>query len=125
LPAKIGGNDSDDFTLDGTMTVGDEMSAWSTFFLAGWGLPFTLYVIAQIVAVVRLRGRARIWAAVPIPFMVLVLYVTLNAFAQKSNLWPITMIFASPVALAYVLLVGIVVFTRKRANVHSGGSGAI
>jgi hypothetical protein len=106
------------------MTLGDE-SAWSTFFLAGWGLPFTLYVIAQTVAVVRLRGPARIWAAVPIPFMVLVLYVTLNAFVQQSNLWPIVMIFASPVALAYVVLVGIVVFfTRKRASVHSGGSGA-
>ena len=108
------------------MNVADEINAWSTFFLAGWGLPFTLYVVAQIVALVRLRGRARIWAAVPIPFMVLVLYVTWNAFAQESNLWPIVMIFASSVAFAYVLLVGIVVFfTRKRANVHSGGSGAI
>jgi ABC-type transport system involved in cytochrome c biogenesis permease subunit len=108
------------------MNVADEISAWSTFFFAGWGLTFTLYVIAQTVAIVRLSGQARVWAAVPIPFMALVLYVTLSAFAQQSNLWPIVMILTSPVALAYVLVVGVVVFfMRRRAKVGSGGSGAI
>jgi hypothetical protein len=108
------------------MTVAAEIGLWSMFFLAGWGLPFTLYVVAQLIAVVRLRGQARIWAAIPIPFMVWVLYVTLDAFAQNSNLWPIVMIFTSPVALAYVLLVGIVVFfVRKRAKVDPGSAGAI
>jgi hypothetical protein len=102
-----------------------EIGLWSTFFLAGWGLPFTLYVIAQVIAVIRLRGQARIWAAVPIPFMVWVLYATLAAFGQNSNLWPIVMIVTSPVALAYVLLAGMVVFVMgKRAKVDSGSSVA-
>lgn len=106
--------------------IANEITAWSWFFFAGWGLPFTLYVIAQAIALFRLRGQARIWAAAPIPFMAVVLYVTLDAFAQQSNLWPIVMIFASPVALAYVLVVGLVAFfVRRRARVHSGGAGAI
>jgi hypothetical protein len=106
--------------------VVDEIAAWSWFFFAGWGLPFTLYLIAQTIALLRLRGQTRMWAAVPIPFMAVVLYVTLDAFAQQSNLWPIVMIFASPVALAYVLVVGLVAFfASRRTNVRSGGTGAI
>ena len=96
------------------MSVADELTTWSTFFLLGWGLPFTLYLIAQAVTLVRLRGAARFWVTVPVPFMLWVLYVTLDAFAQKSNLWPIVMIFASPAALAYVLIVAAVVWARGR-----------
>jgi len=98
------------------MGVADELITWSTFFLLGWGLPFTLYLIAQAVTLVRLRGAARLWVAVPVPFMLWVLYVTLDAFAQKSNLWPIVMIFASPIALVYVLIVAAVAYFAGRAR---------
>ena len=29
---------------------------WMTFFVLGWGLPFTAYVVAQVLALYRLRG---------------------------------------------------------------------
>ena len=93
--------------------------------MAGWGLPFTLYVIAQLLVVVQLKGPARMWAAASIPLMAWVLYVTLEGFAQQSNLWPIVMIFASPVALVYVLLVAVAASMRKRAKARSQNSGAI
>ena len=107
------------------MNAVDGISLWGRFFLAGWGLPFTLYVLAQALAVVRFKGRARMWAAAPIPLMAWVLYATLDAFAQQSNLWPVLMILTSPVALAYLVLLAIAVSLRRRAKASSGSPGAI
>lgn len=78
---------------------------WARFFLLGWGLPFSLYVIAQIAALVIFRGRMRWLVAVPILPMSWVVFITARAWAERSNLWPIIMIFSSPVALVYVLVI--------------------
>ena len=94
----------------------EEIVSWLQFWLWSWGLPFTLYVVAQVIALVRLRGAARIWVALPVPFMIWVLYYTFDALAQKANLWPIVLIFTSPVALAYVLAVATIAFFMARAR---------
>ena len=98
--------------------------SWLRFWLWSWGLPFTLYALAQVIALVRLRGAARIWVALPAPFMAWVLYYTFDALAQKSNLWPIVLIFTSPVALTHVLAVAAIAYfmaraRRKRENVSA------
>jgi hypothetical protein len=121
LPAKIGGNDSDEFTLDGTMSL----SAWASFFLTGWGAPFTFYVLAQTAAIVFLRGRLRRWAAASIPVMALVLAVTIVALIQESNLWPIWLILASPIALVYLAAVLIAGFFTRRRESQSEDASAI
>ncbi|HRH82385.1 MAG TPA: hypothetical protein PLW81_15195 [Thiobacillaceae bacterium] len=75
---------------------------WIRFFLAGWGLPFTTYVVIQILAVWFVRGRAKIMVAMPVPVMVLVLSFTIAAYQNSSNLWPLLVIFSSPVAILYI-----------------------
>jgi len=78
---------------------------WASFFIAGWGLPFSLYVAAQIAALAMLRGRMRWFAVVTVAPMAWVVYVTADAWAAQSDIWPILMIFSAPVALAYVVAV--------------------
>jgi len=66
---------------------------------------FPLYVALQILAVFKLRRLWLLAALAPAPFMLYVLWFTVLAFTQQSNLWPIVLLFASPVAFAYMLLV--------------------
>ena len=97
---------------------------WMTFFVLGWGLPFTAYVVAQALALYRLRGSMR-WAVfVPVLPMLWVAYITADAWAAQSNIWPIVMIFASPVALVYVALVALVARLKSRASVQRQTAGA-
>ena len=103
----------------------NEVSAidWASFFLFGWGAPFTAYVIAQLIGVVHFKGSRRIVVGAPLPLMLLVAVVTFTAYAKQSNLWPIWMILASPVALAYVVVVGGIMQVRQRRQ--GTGPGAI
>jgi hypothetical protein len=80
-------------------------SQWAVFFLAGWGLPFTLYAIAQLVVPFRLRGRKRVWVCAPAPIMLWVLISAISSSRNPdANLWPIWLILLSPVALCILLL---------------------
>jgi hypothetical protein len=65
-------------------------------------LTIPAYVIVQVVALMRSAGGSRVAAALPLFVMVPVFALTAIAFAQKSNLWPLWMLFASPIALLYV-----------------------
>jgi hypothetical protein len=40
--------------------------------------------------------------------MIWVAFITAHAWQQQSNMWPITMIFASPVAILFLLILGVV-----------------
>jgi len=67
-------------------------------------LCFPAYVIAQVVAVWRLRSGWRWASLVPVLPMVFVLAGAIKGFAQQNNLWPLPLLFASPAALAYILI---------------------
>ena len=75
-----------------------------SFLLAGWGLPFTVYVLAQVFVPIRLRGAWRGLSLLPIPVMAYVVYATVAAFKQQSNMWPILFIIVSPVAAFFLVL---------------------
>ncbi len=75
-----------------------------SFLLAGWGLPFTVYILAQIFVPFRLRGAWRGLSLLPIPVMAYVAYATVVAFREHSNMWPILLIIASPVAACFLVL---------------------
>jgi hypothetical protein len=91
--------------------------AWIWFSIAGWGLPFTLYVCAQIASLFVLRRRFLKLALIPIPIMAAVLVVTYSGYMLKSNLWPIWLIVTSPVALLYLVALWILAtVTRKPAK---------
>jgi hypothetical protein len=71
------------------------------------------YVVLQVVALVRSSGGSRLAAALPLFVMVPVFALTLVAVVQESNLWPILMLVASPVALVYV---AVVAFLARRSG---------
>ena len=74
------------------------------FFITSWGLPFTVYIFAQIFVPLRLRGAWRGLSLLPIPVMAYVVYATVAAFKQHSNMWPILLIMTSPVAAFFLVL---------------------
>ena len=78
------------------------ISNWISFFLTSWGLSFTVYLILQIGAILSLQGRMRKLVALPIPIMALVIITTIVGYKQQSNLWPIYLIFVSPIAILFV-----------------------
>jgi hypothetical protein len=63
------------------------------------------YVVAQVVVLVRPSGPSRVVAAVPMVVMVPIFLLTIVAYTQGSNLWPLWLLLASPVALLYVVVV--------------------
>jgi hypothetical protein len=78
---------------------------WVGFFLGGWGSLFTAYVVLQTWAALKLRGRRRLLVLLPVLPMAIVVALTLAAYMQESNLWPILMILVSPIACIFVILV--------------------
>jgi hypothetical protein len=61
------------------------------------------YLILQIVVILRSSGPSRWIAALPLLVMIPVFVWTIVGFVQESNLWPLALLFASPVALLYVV----------------------
>ena len=76
------------------------------------------YIPLQLFAVWKLKGGLRIAAFIPIPIMALVLAVTVAAYVAESNLWPIYMIFCSPIAVIFlaVLLIASRASTARKAE---------
>lgn len=77
---------------------------WLAFFTTGWGIPFSLYVIVQILALIVLRNGQRLRAAITIIPMTYVAKITAEGWLNQSNLWPIWMILISPLALIFVFV---------------------
>ena len=90
------------------------MSNWFFFFTTSWGLPFTIYVVIQIIAAIKLRGLKRIMVLLPVPIMLIVIAVTFYGYQQQSNLWPIYLIFVSPLAILYVAIMWLVISFKKQ-----------
>ena len=65
---------------------------------------FVLYVVLQIVAVIKLRGVWRIASLILATPMVLILLATVAGLFLGSNLWPLLMLFAGPPALLCVVV---------------------
>jgi len=63
------------------------------------------YLPLQIYTVAKWRGAWRLTACLPILGMVPIIVITFLALLQNSNLWPLLLIFASPVAALYLFAV--------------------
>jgi hypothetical protein len=70
-------------------------------------LTIPAYVVVQIVALMRSSGGSRVAAVLPLFVMVPVFAHAAVGLVQASNLWPLLMLFASPVALLYVSVVAL------------------
>ena len=66
------------------------------------------YVVVQIIVLRRASGVGKVAAALPVLVMVPVLVLTVVNLALEKNLWPIFLLFASPLALLYVVIVAFV-----------------
>jgi hypothetical protein len=95
------------------------------FFLAGEGLGFTIYVLLQCLVAMAIRGRRRVLALLPSPFMLGVLLWTIFAYRSESNLWPIVMIFTSAAAIfaVVVLWVGLGIVQKREGAARVGSAG--
>jgi hypothetical protein len=62
------------------------------------------YLGIQLYTLLRWRGGWRIVASVPLLVMVPVVGLTIHAFIQQSNIWPIILLFAGPAALLFLLV---------------------
>jgi hypothetical protein len=89
---------------------------WIEFFLWSWGLPFTAYVLLQVLAALKLHGKARLLVLVPAPFMLIVVGITIYLFIQQSNLWPFFLIFTAPIAVLFVLITWSIATLKSRSN---------
>lgn len=78
--------------------------------------PALAYPFLQVLALVRTTGGVRVAAALPLLLMVPVLVWTAVAYSREANLWPLTLIFASPVAVLYLIVV-LAVGRRNNARI--------
>jgi hypothetical protein len=70
-------------------------------------LAIPAYLIMQVVALLRTSGGFRLAAALPLVVMLPVFAITIIDAARESNMWPVLMLLASPVALLYVAVVAL------------------
>jgi len=82
-----------------------DIGSWIGFFVIGWGATFSAYVVLQVIALLTLKRPIWYAAALPVPIMLWVAYVTFDAFLHSSNMWPMLMIMASPFAVVFVLVI--------------------
>ena len=78
--------------------------------LMGWSVPG--YLALQVYMLSRYQGGWRKAALVPLVLMVPLLAYTVFALLAASNLWPLLLIFLTPLAFVYLMGLGLV----KRAR---------
>lgn len=71
------------------------------------GLSIPGYFVLQVYLVMRSRGRWKTLAKLPLLFMAPIVAYTIFAFAASSNLWPLLLLFSTPVAFAYLLVLSL------------------
>ena len=83
-------------------------------------LAVPLYVVIQAVAVWRATGTARLIAGAPLIVMVPVFALTIAGLVRNSNLWPLLLLFSSPLALLYVAIAAIAGPSRRTGPAPPG-----
>ncbi len=89
--------------------------AWET--LLGMAIVWCVpaYFVAQILTLVRWRERWRFAAGLPLIVLAPVLLYTVYAYLQGSNIFPLVLIFTSPVLLMYLGVLWAIRRSRLRA----------
>ena len=63
------------------------------------------YFVAQPMVLMRWQGRWRKWALMPLLLVIPAVAYSAFAFADGSNLWPITLIIAAAIGMIYLSVV--------------------
>lgn len=96
----------------------EHWSGWLWFFFGGWGLPFTAYVVLQVLALRRVHRLPRWIVLLPVLPMAIVVAATIWLLAHDSNLWPMILIFAGPLAALYLVVVWLLDSRRSAAGAN-------
>ncbi len=80
-------------------------------------LTIPAYVVVQVIVLMRSSSGSRMAAALPLFVMVPVFIHAAIGLMQESNLWPLLMIFASPIALLYVVVFALLPRRSRMPNV--------
>jgi hypothetical protein len=76
-----------------------------------------LYVLLQVVVLRQVRGLWRWAAAMPLVGMLPLFVLAAYEYSQQSNLWPLMLILASPVAIVWLLIIaGMFYWINRRAG---------
>jgi hypothetical protein len=75
------------------------------------------YPILQYLAIKRMSGVWRVFAYLPLIPMAVVIVVTVILLSQESNIWPVVLIFVSPVILVYLLFLLVLHYLIVRRRV--------
>jgi len=73
------------------------------------------YVILQAIFLARSSEGSRAAVAVPLFFMVPVFAYTAFGIATGSNLWPLALLFSSPLALLWVIVAAMTTAGRQES----------
>ena len=87
---------------------GDSGGIGQTLIMLGFWGGILFYPILQIIAITGSKGIIRVLALIPLAVMIIVFTVTIVGFAQESYLWPIFLIFISPVVLIYLFILVVI-----------------
>ncbi len=74
------------------------------------------YVVVQIMVLRRASGLGKVVAALPLVVMLPVVVLTVVNLALGKNLWPIFLLFVSPLALLYVVVVAFVMRPAAKSS---------
>lgn len=74
------------------------------------------YLVLQIVLVFLTSGGWRKASLAPAVIMIPILAYTVLAFAAQSNLWPLLLLFAAPVACLHLVLLTVILLLGRIAK---------
>jgi hypothetical protein len=80
------------------------------------------YFVAQGYTIIAWRGAWRIAALPPLLAMLPVVVLTVQAYREQSNLWPLLLLFAGPLALLYLVVLMLVKTARAKSHDEENGT---
>lgn len=83
----------------------DEQPGWLDGIAIAFMAAVPLYPVMQLLLLWRMRGGWRMATALPLILMVPVLLYTVFAYLHGSNIFPLVLIFTSPLAALYLLVI--------------------
>jgi hypothetical protein len=62
------------------------------------------YPILQYKAIRSLHDLWRIFAFLPLPLMIYIIFISIDDYNKGSNLWPVLLLFSAPIAWLYLAI---------------------
>jgi len=87
--------------------------------LSALWLSVLVYLILQILVLARAARHSWMIAVTPLLYMLPIIVLTIQAALQQSNMWPILLLLASPVACIHV---GLIALSQRGVGTHGANA---